>query len=159
MNVSLRFLRTRARGAIRPAGWAAIVMAGASVSGCAGAADHPEIRSVLARQEQAWNRGDLDGFMAHYWKSDELVFRSPKGETHGWQAVLDRYRQAYPTKDAMGTLRFEVGKIAPSGQDSFEVAGQYRQEAAAGPQSGRFYLHFRKIGGEWVIVRDFTVGN
>ncbi len=52
---------------------------------CAAAVDHPEIRVVLEQQVQAWNRGDLEGFMAHYWRSDDLVFKSPKGETHGWQ--------------------------------------------------------------------------
>ena len=27
------------------------------------------IESVLLAQEEAWNRGDLDAFMEHYWKS------------------------------------------------------------------------------------------
>jgi ketosteroid isomerase-like protein len=159
MKASWRVLRTTAWCAGHPAGWTILFMAVTCMGGCGKPADHPEIRSVLAQQEEAWNRGDLDGFMAHYWKSDELVFRSPKGETHGWQAVLDRYRKAYPTKEAMGSLRFEVGKISPAGPEAFEVAGQFRQEVADGAQTGRFYLHFRRIGGQWVIVRDFTVGN
>ena len=131
----------------------------ACLSGCAQPGDHPEIRAVLAQQEQAWNRGDLEGFMAHYWKSDELLFRSPKGETRGWQAVLDRYRKAYPTKEKMGSLRFTISKIVPAGLDAVEVAGQYRQDLPAGPQTGRFYLHLRRIDGQWVIVRDNTVGD
>ena len=132
----------------------------AALSGCRASGDHPDIRAVLNQQEQAWNRGDLDGFMAHYWQSDELTFRSPKGETRGWQAVLDRYRKAYPTEERMGSLSFEIGKVAMTGADAAEVAGRYRQDLPDGPQTGRFYLHLRRInGGAWVIIRDFTIGD
>jgi ketosteroid isomerase-like protein len=130
-----------------------------ALAGCQAPGDHPEIRGVLGQQQAAWNRGDLDGFMAHYWKSDELTFRSPKGETCGWQAVRHRYRQAYPTKEKMGTLRFEISKIAMTGTDAAEVAGRYRQELPDGPQTGRFYLHLSRVDGAWVIVRDYTIGD
>ncbi len=130
-----------------------------TVGGCAGPAEHPDVRAVLDQQIEAWNRADLEGFMAHYWRSDELVFRSPKGETHGWQATLDRFRKAYPTPEKMGSLSFRLGKIAKTGEDTAEVAGQYRVETAEGNQKGRFYLHLRRIDGAWVIVRDFTVQN
>jgi beta-aspartyl-peptidase (threonine type) len=113
----------------------------------------------LDRQLEAWNHGDLEGFMAHYWKSDELVFKSPKGETHGWQAVRQRYRQAYPTTEKMGSLTFDLGKIVRPRNDTAEVAGQYRVQTADGNQTGRFYLHFRKIDDAWLIVRDYTVGD
>lgn len=136
--------------------WLAAVLLAAGVSGCAARGDHPEIRAVFDRQAAAWNKGNLDGFMAEYWASDELVFRSPKGETRGWGPVRERYRQAYPTPAEMGRLTFEIAHIAPTGEDAAEVAGRFRQELPAGPQSGRFYLHLRRIDGQWRIVRDFT---
>lgn len=129
------------------------------VCGCGARVDQPEIRNVLQQQEQAWNRGDLDGFLAHYWNSEELVFRSPKGETRGWAAVRDRYRASYPTPTQMGRLRFEIGHIARTGEDTAEVAGQFRQEVSGATHSGRFYLHLRKIDGAWLIVRDVTVAD
>jgi hypothetical protein len=48
--------------------------------------------SVLRAQEEAWNRSDLDAFMAHYWKSDKLTFSSEGKTTRGWTATLNRYR-------------------------------------------------------------------
>ena len=33
-----------------------------------------EVKAVWTAQAEAWNRGDLDGFMAGYWKSPDLVF-------------------------------------------------------------------------------------
>ena len=34
-----------------------------------------DVRAVWTAQVEAWNRGDLDGFMAGYWKSPDLVFQ------------------------------------------------------------------------------------
>src|SRR5437879_12391855 len=53
------------------------------------------IRAVLDAQVAAWNRGDLEGFMAGYWKSENLTFMSGGTVTHGWQATMDRYRKRY----------------------------------------------------------------
>src|SRR5512132_3214165 len=33
-----------------------------------------DIRSVMDKQVAAWNAGDIDGFMAGYWRSPDLVF-------------------------------------------------------------------------------------
>ena len=35
-----------------------------------------EIRAALTDQQAAWNRGDLDAFMAGYWNSPDLTFFS-----------------------------------------------------------------------------------
>src|SRR6516162_2267178 len=53
------------------------------------------IRKVLEDQAAAWNKGDLEGFMAGYLKSDELTFFSGGKVTKGWQATLDNYRKRY----------------------------------------------------------------
>jgi uncharacterized protein (TIGR02246 family) len=131
------------------------------LGGCARpTTDYPEIRSVLAKQADAWNRGDLEGYMQAYWKSDDTVFRSSKGETRGWQAVLDRYRQSYPTPEKMGRLNFEGLQISQTGDDQAEVSGRYRLKTIDGKgsvQSGRFYLTMRRIDGTWVVVKDYTI--
>ncbi|MBC7774130.1 MAG: DUF4440 domain-containing protein, partial [Phycisphaerae bacterium] len=71
-------------------------------------ADHQAIRRVMAEQEAAWSRGDLEGFMAGYWKSDSLRFIGSKGLTYGWQQTLDNYKKGYPNLDAMGKLTFTI---------------------------------------------------
>ena len=70
------------------------------------------IERVLRTQQNAWNRHDLEGFMAGYWKSDELTFFSGANVTRGWQATLDRYRRHYQSPGTeMGKLEF----LNPSG--------------------------------------------
>lgn len=125
-------------------------------AGCS-ATDHPDVRGVLESQQAAWNNGDLAGFMEGYWKSDELVFSTPEGETRGWQATLDRYESRYGSREKMGELTFSRLTIARPTPETAEVSGQYRVAASDGVKTGRFYLRMRRIEGRWVIVRDHTV--
>src|SRR5688572_27618313 len=65
-----------------------------------------EIKAMLSRQAEAWNRGDIDGFMEHYWKSDELTFSSGGQTTRGWKSTKEDYQRRYPTREKMGRLTF-----------------------------------------------------
>lgn len=124
--------------------------------GCAKPVDHPQIRSVLDAQVSAWNRGDLEGFMAGYWKSDQMQFSTPKSSAQGWQATLDRYRAHYPTPQAMGRLRFEELNIDQPKPEEAQASGRYVQQTPDGTRTGRFFLTLRRIDGNWVIIHDHT---
>src|SRR4051812_31053621 len=58
-----------------------------------------EIDAVLSQQAAAWNRGDIDAFMRHYWNSDELTFSSRGQTTRGWTPTKEGYQQRYPTRE------------------------------------------------------------
>jgi hypothetical protein len=65
------------------------------------------IRKVIEEQQAAWNRQDLEGFMAGYWNSPELTFFSVAHEAKGWEAALDRYKKTYQSAGhEMGKLEF-----------------------------------------------------
>lgn len=130
----------------------------AFASGCR-SSEYADITSVLDSQQAAWNVGDIDGFMKGYWKSNDLVFSTPDGDTHGWQATLDRYKSRYATPEQMGKLSFSRLAVARPTPDTAEVSGVYRLDLADGVKSGRFYLHMRRIEGQWLIVRDRTVAD
>ena len=49
----------------------------------AGDAGRIAIRKVIEDQQAAWNRQDLEGFMAGYWNSPELTFFSGAHESKG----------------------------------------------------------------------------
>ncbi len=46
-----------------------------------------QISAILSAQSSAWNRGDIDAFMDHYWKSDRMSFNSGGKTTRGWAAT------------------------------------------------------------------------
>ena len=65
-----------------------------------------EIEQVLADQAKAWNSGDIDRFMDGYARTPDLRFATGGTVTRGWQQTLDRYKQRYPDRAAMGVLTF-----------------------------------------------------
>ncbi|MES2133643.1 MAG: nuclear transport factor 2 family protein [Bacteroidota bacterium] len=118
----------------------------------------PDINSVkenMRVQEQAWNAGNIKGFMEYYWKSDSLKFIGSKGITYGWQKTLDNYIKGYPTKEAMGILTFTLIECTQLSENAVYVIGKWelKKEKAAG---GHFTLLWKKINGNWVIVADHT---
>jgi ketosteroid isomerase-like protein len=120
------------------------------------AQDRQAILNVLETQRQAWNRGDIDGFMQGYWKSDSLTFVGKTAPVYGWQTTLDNYKKRYPGKAAMGQLTFTVIKLQLLDSKNAFMLGGWHLTRASGGIGGYFTLWFRKIDGEWKIVCDHT---
>ena len=115
------------------------------------------IRAVLDNQVAAWNRHDLEGFMAGYRKSEELSFFSGGIKTSGWQTTLERYRNRYQSEGReMGHLEFSELEIEPLGPDTAFVRGHWNLKMSNGDQGGLFTLIFRKFGDGWKIIHDHT---
>ena len=122
------------------------------------ASEVPEtpITRALEDQVAAWNRGDIDGFMAGYEVSETLRFASGGDVTRGWKSTLDRYRNRYPDKAAMGTLAFSNLEVTPMGSDTAVVFGQWRLTRGNDSPHGLFTLTLRKSAGRWLIFQDHT---
>ncbi len=115
------------------------------------------VRKVLDDQVVAWNKGDLESFMAGYWKSDKLSFFSGDKKTAGWQATLDRYRKRYQADGKeMGKLAFEELSIELLGDDHALVRGRFRLQLGTETPTGIFTLVLRKLPEGWRIVHDHT---
>ncbi|MDB5977006.1 MAG: hypothetical protein JWR07_3766 [Nevskia sp.] len=131
------------------------------LSGCATALPAPDaeatnIRTVLAEQAAAWNRGDIDGFMQGYWNNEQLRFVSGDSVTYGWTAANQRYHAHYPDRAAMGMLAFsdlDVELLAP---DAAIVFGHWALQREHDRPHGLFTLVFRKTAEGWKISRDHT---
>ncbi len=119
-------------------------------------ADRAAIEQLLEHQVAAWNRGDLEGFMAHYGQSDDLTFSSGGTTERGWQATLDRYRRRYPDRQSMGTLAFSDLEIHPLGHAAAYVLGRWTLRRHAAPLAGNFTLVLRRPQQDWLIVHDHT---
>lgn len=115
-----------------------------------------DIVSVMDAQVAAWNRGDIDGFMLGYWRSNDLVFVSNDSVTRGWQTTLDRYKTNYNTREKMGALRFGDVSVNVLSKDAAVVLGSWSLTRAGDNPKGKFTLIFRKFGEGWRIVHDHT---
>ena len=136
----------------------ALALSAAPMNLAAGRAQSAEsaIHAVLDEQVAAWNRGDVEGFMAGYWRSEKLTFVSSSGVTRGWQGVLERYHRSYPDKKAMGTLTFSNLEITVLSPDAATVLGHWQLERDAGRPEGYFTLILRKLPEGWRIIQDHT---
>jgi L-asparaginase / beta-aspartyl-peptidase len=114
------------------------------------------VESILRAQEDAWNRGNLDAFVEHYWKSEALSFSSGGKTTRGWTETVNRYRERYPTPEKMGRLRLSGLEITPLGDSAALVLGQWNLQRESEPVSGNFSLVLRKFDDRWLIVHDHT---
>ena len=121
-------------------------------------ADTPAILSVLNKSVDDWNRGDIDTFATCYKNSPDILFM---GRTiqHGYEQMLARYKAAYPTPAAMGTLSFDQLAVQPLDEHFATVTGTFHLErtaAGGGNANGYFLLVMERTHAGWKIVRDAT---
>ena len=115
-----------------------------------------EIRAVMNAQVAAWNRGDIDGFMQGYVRSDKLEFVSNGKITRGWQTVRDRYRKKYRDHETMGTLKFSDINIRFLKPHIALAQGRWQLTRRKDRPHGSFVLIFRRQPEGWRIVQDQT---
>jgi uncharacterized protein (TIGR02246 family) len=115
-----------------------------------------QIQAVLHAQQNAWNHGDIDGFMNGYARSPSTVFISEDTIRRGWETVRERYRQKYSDRAKMGTLTFSEIEITLLSPDSAVVLGRWKLERANDRPYGRFTLIFKRLPEGWRIVHDHT---
>ena len=126
-------------------------------NGAAEPQDARDIKAVLDRQVEAWNRRDLEGFMSGYWHSERLTFYSGATKTTGWQATIDRYRKKYQSEGReMGHLDFYDQQLDLLGTRAALVRGRWRLKTGSTEAGGLFTLIFRKFDDGWKIVHDHT---
>jgi ketosteroid isomerase-like protein len=107
---------------------------------------------------EAWNHGNLEGFMQGYWHSPDLTFFSGATETRGWEPTLARYRQRYQAEGKeMGKLEFQKLNIDLLSRRSAVVTGEWQLTMSDGKQPhGLFTLIFKRLPAGWRIVHDHT---
>ena len=127
-----------------------------SVSAFCQSKDETEVRNLLAKQNAAWNRGDVESFMVGYWENDSLMFIGRSGITYGYKNTLANYKKNYPDTTAMGKLTFTLIHLKRLSPEYFHVTGKYYLTRTIGDASGHFTLVFRKINGRWVIISDHS---
>jgi ketosteroid isomerase-like protein len=118
--------------------------------------EEAQIRELLQTQTREWNKGNIEGFMQTYWKSDSLMFIGKNGIKWGWQETLANYRKSYPDTAAMGQLSFDILVVKKLSPDYFYVVGKWMLRRSIGDLSGHYNLLLRKIKGSWVIVADHS---
>jgi uncharacterized protein (TIGR02246 family) len=127
--------------------------------------DEAAIRAVMSEQQDAWNRGDVTGFMKGYEDSPDTTFVDTASVRKGFQPILENYRKSYANSAQMGTLTFSRldVRLLPGSCGTVEyavVTGNFHldrtQKGAATKDDGIFSLVWHKGPQGWKIVVDHT---
>lgn len=118
--------------------------------------DVEQVKAFLQQQQAAWNRADIEAFMATYWQSEDLQFGGSDGFIFGWENTLERYKRKYPDAEAMGQLTFDIIKIRKIQRNMILIGGKFTLIRKNDIPTGFFTLIWKKIKGEWKIIADHT---
>jgi uncharacterized protein (TIGR02246 family) len=120
--------------------------------------DAQQIYEVLLKMLDHWNAHDIEGHLAAYWKSSELLVVVDSEEFNGWQQLHDSYVKGYPDRNAMGFVqskRIQVKLLRP------DLALALTWWSVAFPSSkqkvvGNTTMNLQKFDDGWKIVASHT---
>lgn len=122
------------------------------------------IRRVMAEQQAAWNRADVDAFMQGYKDAPDTTFVG-SSVRKGYRAILESYRRHYAGKAQMGRLTFsgiEVRLLPCAGGEVryAAVTGHFHLDRAAHGEAaqddGVYSLLWEKTAQGWKIILDHS---
>lgn len=120
------------------------------------AALHAEVAVLLAAQVAAWNRGDLDAFLAGYVRSPELVFTSGGVVLRGYDAARARYVARFGAGGDLGVLGLTLELVHALGEDGACALGRFEVVGGPAPSRGIFTLGLRRTAEGFRVVHDHT---
>ncbi len=115
------------------------------------------VKIVLA-QETAWNKGDLDGFLAGF--KDAADTQAVLGNRAvGMTEIRGAFHVNYPNRESMGVLAYSDVEARELGENFALATGRYhldRSKKYGGPADGTFTEVMEKTPQGWRIIFDET---
>ncbi len=124
-----------------------------------GTTEEPDLAAraaaILETQAEAWNAGDLDGFMAFYDRSPATTYIGSAGLVEGFDGIRARYAPLFEAGAQRDSLRFEDVHARALDPRFGVVTARY--VLYSGPDvtsTGPFTLVLMRVEGRWKIVHD-----
>lgn len=121
-------------------------------------AEAAAVKSELMREAAAWNRGDLDGYLAGYERAATTMMVG-KEIYRGWDSIAAHYRAGYTGARRMGRVEFRELEVRALGAGYALAVGRWslaRPAGDGGSASGFFTLTLHKGPEGWRIIVDHT---
>lgn len=119
-----------------------------------------DIRTLLARSADAWNDGDLEGFLRPYLHSEEVSYVGGRGPVHGFDQLRQNYATSYWQGGAPDRkLGFRDIEVTRLGADYALAVGWYvLSDRGSGRETDRgiFSLVLRRTPDGWRILHDHS---
>jgi uncharacterized protein (TIGR02246 family) len=113
-----------------------------------------DVTKIVLAQENAWNKGDLDGYLAAYKDASdtEAILNGP---VHGIAAIRAAFHTSFPNREAMGTLEQSSVEVRELGPNFALALGHYRLARGrknGGDAEGNFTEIFEKTDAGWKLI-------
>lgn len=117
-----------------------------------------DVTKVVLAQEAAWNKGDLDGYLAKFKdaKDTEAVLNGPM---RGLGNIRAAYHNNFPNGESMGRLEQSEVEVRELGPDFALATGKYqlaRGKKFGGDAQGTFTEILEKTADGWKLVFSQT---
>lgn len=114
---------------------------------------------TLLAQREAWNRGDLDGYLRGC--APEITYVTARGVVRGLDALRASLRAAYPDRAAMGTLDLEVLTVDQHPTDQSptvtHVVLRWSVRSSETTIGGVALAVLQRRDGRWWLTHDATL--
>jgi len=127
-------------------------------SGQIGASTQQQIAAAMQQSAAAWNRGDLDAFLAVYKDDAHTAFMAPT-ITYGLTDIKARYARSYfKNGKPSGQLTYDDLKFRPLGSDHVLLTGRWHlTDVSTGKkQDGYYTLIWERTSNGWKIIHDHS---
>lgn len=113
-----------------------------------------DVVKIILAQQNAWNKGDLDGYLSHYKDSPDTQ-AVLANLVRGIDGIRSAFKQNFPNKDAMGAIEDTDIEVKALGDNYALATGRYhlnRPKKSGGPVEGTFMELFEKTEAGWQII-------
>lgn len=118
--------------------------------------DAVAIEKVMRMEEEVWNRGDIDAYVALYAPEDSVRMIYSSGAVYGRDSILAFYKKYWP-KEKMGQLKLRHDCIERLSANYYFVSGFFEVSFPdAKAVKGRFSGLMKKIKGRWYLYTDHS---
>jgi len=123
----------------------------------ANASVRTEIAAMMDSSARAWNRGDLDGFVAFYDAAMSTTFVTPRKILRGPVAIKGVYTSQFAPGSVRDSLSFENMEVDLLSPDAANVIAYYKlMRGDSTIERGPTSLVMRRRNGGWRIVHDHS---
>ena len=112
---------------------------------------------MLEESADAWNRGELDGFMDDYLESANTTYIGSAGLLSGYESIRARYAPLFEPGATRDSLRFEDVRVRRlAAIEAVATARWILYQGDTVTSSGPFTLVLRHTSGGWKIIHDHS---
>ena len=117
----------------------------------------PAIGAMLASSADAWNAGNLDGFVDDYLDDSATTFMSRGRPQRGFAWIRENYAPYFAPDAVRDSLRFEELRARSLGAEhAFATARYVLHRGDSVTSSGPFTLILARTAAGWKIIHDHT---